>query len=104
MNKIPINDFNRFPSKLDSKALEWEELENACGEDLPNVFSLISLIRALPPTSVRNEATFSTMKLTKGKRRARLNNETLNDHLMVNLESLVEHCSMTLKKLLPNGW
>lgn len=78
---------NGFSSKLSSKTLEWEDLHATCGEDLPNILALISLVRALSPTSVKNETTFSTMKLTKGMRRARLNNETLDDLLMINLES-----------------
>ncbi|XP_056020829.1 uncharacterized protein LOC125650332 [Ostrea edulis] len=75
------------PQELVSKVLEWEELHNTCGEELSNLFALISLIKDLPSTSVRNETTFSTMKLAKGKRRAHLNNETLDDLLMINLES-----------------
>ena len=45
------------------------------------------MIRTLPPTSVKNETTFSAMKLTKGKRRGRMKNSTLNDLLTVQIQS-----------------
>lgn len=45
------------------------------------------MIRTLPPTPVKNETTFSAMKLTKGKRRGRMKNSTLNDLLTVQIQS-----------------
>lgn len=45
------------------------------------------MIRTLPPTPVKNETTFSAMKMTKGKRRGRMKNSTLNDLLTVQIQS-----------------
>lgn len=42
------------------------------GDGLENFFLQIDMIRTLPPTSVKNETTFSAMKFTKGKRRWRM--------------------------------
>lgn len=42
---------------------------------------------------MKNETTFSAMKLTKGKRRGRMKNSTLNDLLTVQIQSPnVENC------------
>lgn len=55
------------------------------GEDVQNCLGVLDLMRSLPPTSVKNESSFSMMKLTKGIRRPRLKTSTLNDLLTVNL-------------------
>jgi hypothetical protein len=55
--------------------------------DLHIVPNLIDLLRALPPTSVKNETTFSAMKLLKTKRRGRMSTRTLNELMLVHLES-----------------
>ena len=54
--------------------------------DVHNI-SLLNLLQSLPPTSVKNETCFSAMKLTKGKRRGRLNNSTLDNLLSVQLQA-----------------
>ncbi|XP_053405014.1 uncharacterized protein LOC128558825 [Mercenaria mercenaria] len=56
-------------------------------EGLENCLTLIDLLRTLPSTSVKNESSFSIMKLTKGKRRPRMKPSTLNDLLTVSLVS-----------------
>ncbi|XP_071142824.1 zinc finger protein 862-like [Mytilus edulis] len=55
--------------------------------DVDNVLCVFDLLRSLPPTSVKNETCFSSMKLTKNKRRGRLNNSTLDTLMSVQLQS-----------------
>lgn len=60
--------------------------------ELNNVFGLIHLVLALPPTSVNNETAFSAMKLLKTERRGRLSSERLNDLMTIKLTSPdIEH-------------
>lgn len=54
---------------------------------LANVFLLLDLVQTMSPTSVNNECLFSAMKLTKGRRRGRMKNSTLNDLMMINVQS-----------------
>ncbi|XP_033757193.1 protein Ycf2-like [Pecten maximus] len=48
---------------------------------------VIELLHCLPPTSVSCETTFSQMKLIKTSRRISMSNETLNNLLLVKLQS-----------------
>ena len=57
------------------------------GDGFENCLALIDLLRTLPSTSVKNEISFSIMKLTKGKRRPRMNPSTVNDLMTVSLMS-----------------
>jgi hypothetical protein len=63
--------------------LTWKEVNRlkVLGYEVENVLAVIDLILSLPPTSVGNECSFSIMKLAKGKRRARMNPDTLNNLL-----------------------
>lgn len=65
----------------------WKAIHNMKQEGLENCLTLIDLLRTLPPTSVKNESSFSIMKLTNGKRRPRMKSSTLNDLLTVSLVS-----------------
>ena len=56
-------------------------------DQCPKCAWLVDLILSLPITSVRNEYTFSTMKLVKSKRRAHLAAGTLNVLLVVMAET-----------------
>lgn len=50
------------------------------------------MIRTLPPTSVKNETTFSAMNLNKGKPKGIMKNSTFNDLLTVQIQSTnIEH-------------
>lgn len=55
--------------------------------DFKKVSLVIDLMLSLPPTSVSCETSFSQMKLIKTSRRTRLRSSTLNDLLVVKLES-----------------
>lgn len=78
--------YERFGDALETQT--WKSIQQKLsGDGLENVFLLIDMIRTLPPTSVKNETTFSAMKLTKGKRRGRMKNSTLNDLLTVQIQS-----------------
>ena len=55
-------------------------------DDFP-ILRLVDLLLALPPTSVPCEQSFSQMKLIKTSRRSRLAGSTLNDLMLVKLES-----------------
>ena len=55
--------------------------------DVHNLLSVLNVLQSLPPTSVKNETCFSAMKLTKGKRRGRLNNSTVDNLLSVQLQA-----------------
>ena len=67
--------------------MTWKEVNRlkVLGYEVENVLAVIDLILSLPPTSVRNECSFSIMKLAKGKRRARMNPDTLNNLLTISL-------------------
>ena len=52
-----------------------------------NILSMIDLVRSLPPTSIANERAFNHLKLIKSDRRHRLKEATLNDLMLVKLES-----------------
>ena len=54
-------------------------------EVLKNVLLIFDLICSLPSTSVRNESSFSHMKLVKTSTRGHLSNLNLGHHLMVRL-------------------
>ena len=59
--------FFRYPDGLEG--VRWSDIFLLMkGRDVDNALKLIELILTLPPTSVRNEATFSAMKLVKTKR------------------------------------
>ena len=75
----------RFKSTDD---LTWERVnKNFSSQGLENVLGLFDLILSLPPTSLNNETAFSAMKLTKGKRRGRMNTSTLNNCLLINKQA-----------------
>ena len=61
--------------------------KNFSSQGFENVLGLFDLILSLPPTSVNNERAFSAMKLTKGKRRGRMNTSTLNNCLLINKQA-----------------
>ena len=78
--------FFRYPDGLEG--VRWSDIFLLMkGRDVDNALKLIELILTLPPTSVRNEATFSAMKLVKTKRRGHMNEATLNMLLLVHLET-----------------
>lgn len=81
----------RFGSTLDDTTLA-DIHRSFSKHDVHNILSVLDLLQSLPPTSVKNETCFSAMKLTKGKRRGRLNNITLDNLLSVQLqaESIVD--------------
>ncbi|XP_056013978.1 putative uncharacterized protein DDB_G0271982 isoform X2 [Ostrea edulis] len=55
--------------------------------EFPLVMLVFETLSCLPPTSVSCETTFSQMKLIKTSRRTRLRNTTLNNLLLIKLES-----------------
>ena len=71
------------------KTLDWSTLLTVTGDDgdFNNITIIIDLLLSLPPTSVACETTFSQMKLIKTSRRTRLRPSTLNNLLLVKLES-----------------
>ena len=52
-----------------------------------NILALVDLIHSLPPTTVLNETSFNQMKLIKTSRQHRMAGPTLNDCMVVRLES-----------------
>jgi hypothetical protein len=76
----------RFGSMLDDTTLAHIH-RSFRKHDVDNILSVLDLLQSLPPTSVKNETCFSAMKLTKGKRRGRLNNSTLDNLLSVQLQA-----------------
>jgi hypothetical protein len=79
--------YRRYPSNP-MKDLSWNQAYNWLnGGSCVNILGLMDLLRSLPPTSVKNESTFSYMKLTKSSRRGRLSNTGLDDILIVQMES-----------------
>ncbi|KAK3086151.1 hypothetical protein FSP39_014367 [Pinctada imbricata] len=76
----------RYSKELVDQQLTWATVNHGCS-DLGNILSLIELVLSLPATSVRNECLFSAMKLVKGKRRGRLTNSTLDDLLLIAVQS-----------------
>ncbi|XP_053384849.1 uncharacterized protein LOC128545857 [Mercenaria mercenaria] len=80
--------YKRYATELQSGTLTLEKvLKGLASQKLNNVTRVLDLLGSLPPTSVKNETTFSAMKLIKTKRRGRLNDDTLNDLTVVVLES-----------------
>ena len=67
--------------------LSWDKVFGYAGDSCLNIMKLIDLLLSLPPTSVTCERSFSHMKLLKNKRRGRLNNQTLDNLMVVKLES-----------------
>ncbi|XP_069103071.1 sodium/potassium/calcium exchanger 1-like [Argopecten irradians] len=67
------------------KTLNWRDVEDL--QDFPHMALVIELLHCLPPTSVSCETTFSQMKLIKTSRRISMSNDTLNDLLLVKLQS-----------------
>jgi len=87
-HKFKLCLYYRFSKELEAATLTWPAVHRdlaAC--DLSNIFKLVSLLMALPPTSVNNETAFSAMKLLKTKRRGRLSHSRLNDLMTVKLIS-----------------
>lgn len=78
--------YKRYSTELTQHQLSWATVNHGC-TDLNNILGLIDLVLSLPATSVRNECLFSTMKLVKGKRRGRLANSTLDDLLLIAVQS-----------------
>ena len=78
----------RVGNKLVNGELLWQDaLRTVKDQGLQIVPDCINLLLSLPPTSVKNETTFSAMKLLKTKRRGRMTTNRLNDLMLVHLES-----------------
>lgn len=75
----------RFGSTLEKTSMA-DVHRSFTNHDVNNILSVLDVLHSLPPTSVKNETCFSAMKLTKGKRRGRLNNTTLDNLLSVQLQ------------------
>ena len=81
--KYLIESFRHGPNLKD---MTWREVYDD-SEDFSNINMVLDLLLTLPPTSVSCETTFSQMKLIKTSRRTRLRSSTLNNLLLVKLES-----------------
>ncbi|KAH3885506.1 hypothetical protein DPMN_009500 [Dreissena polymorpha] len=57
------------------------------GRDVDLALKLVELVLAPPPTSVKNETSFSAMKLIKHKRRGKMSTDTLNDLVAIHLDA-----------------
>lgn len=65
--------------------LSWSDIYDAA--EFPTMMKIIDILHTIPPTSVSCETTFSHMKLIKTSRRTKMRSTTLNDLLVVKLES-----------------
>ncbi|XP_062587203.1 uncharacterized protein LOC134248845 [Saccostrea cucullata] len=83
---MTIDSLSKYSTELTQHQLSWATVNHGCA-DLNNILGLIDLVLSLPATSVRNECLFSTMKLVRGKRRGRLANSTLDDLLLIAVQS-----------------
>ena len=73
---------------LTSHPLTWAVVHRSLGDmGVNNILALVDLIHSLPPTTVLNETSFNQMKLIKTSRRHRMAGPTLNDCMVVRLES-----------------
>ena len=75
--------FYRHGENLHS--LSWRDVKDL--QDFKQISLVVELLHCLPPTSVACETTFSQMKLIKTSRRISLSNQTLNNLLLVKLQS-----------------
>ena len=75
------------PPKAKLSDLTWEDVNNEFGLQFPNILSLMDLILSIPPSSADCERGFSQVKLVKNDWRSTLTNDSLNDLLMVQLET-----------------
>ncbi|XP_056000657.1 uncharacterized protein LOC130046256 [Ostrea edulis] len=100
--------YRKHGSKV--QELKWCDAHDP---EFPMLMAVIELLGCIPPTSVSCETTFSHMKLVKTSRRTRLQTSTLNDILMVKLQSprvtefdptssIDKWLSLALKPRLPN--
>lgn len=64
--------------------LSWADVYD---KNFPMMMLVIDVLNCIPPTSVTCETTFSQMKLIKTSGRTRLRNSTLNNLLLVKLQS-----------------
>lgn len=69
----------RFRGEIRKKS--WADVYDQYVEDFPFV------LKSIPPTSVSCETTFSQLKVIKTCRRTKLKSETLNDILILKMES-----------------
>ena len=70
------------------ESLQWHHLiSDLSDHNLENIFSLMEVVLALPPTSVKCLTAFSAMKLLKTKRRGWLGNTQLNDLMAIKIMS-----------------
>ena len=76
--------FCRFNDLSDVTIGKLHKMFSAQGLD--NIFSVLDLLKSFPPTSVKNETSFSDMKLVKKKRRGRMKSNTLNDLMLINIQ------------------
>lgn len=65
----------------------WADVYDQYVEDFPFVLKLVDILISIPPTRVSCETTFSRLKLIKTCRRTKLKSETLNDILILKMES-----------------
>lgn len=75
----------RFRGELRKKS--WADVYDQYVEDFPFVLKLVDILISIPPTSVSCETTFSQLKVIKTCRRTKLKSETLNDILILKMES-----------------
>jgi hypothetical protein len=76
--------FCRFNDLSDVTIGKLHKMFSAQGLD--NIFSVLDLLKSFPPTSVKNETSFSAMKLVKNNRRGRMKSNTLNDLVLINIQ------------------
>ncbi|XP_060081020.1 zinc finger protein 862-like [Ylistrum balloti] len=74
-------------SRKQGKPSSLTELEEAFGEDFPNLFLLFNYLLTLPGSSVEAERGFSCMKIVKNDWRSRLGEDNLCDLMLVTLET-----------------
>lgn len=75
----------RFSGELRKKS--WADVYEEYVEDFPFVLKLVDILISIPPTSVSWETTFSQLKLIRLCKRTKLKSETLNDILILKMES-----------------
>lgn len=79
-----VNIIYRYGNDIHTNS--WSDMYTS---DFPLMMVIIAVLGCLPPTSVSCETTFSQLKLIKTSRRTRLKSSTLNDIILVKLESPV---------------
>ena len=69
------------------QTVSWKEINRRYSSELPNILPLIDLVLTLPSTSADCERGFSAMKRIKTEQRSLLLPSTLNDLMMIHINS-----------------